>query len=127
RFSKELRMRTENGEFEWFESKGTVIFDQHQEIHYMVGAISSIHDRKLVEQKLLQQDRILNFAQHIAKVGSWIYQMDTQEIIFSDELYNIYEIKKGVRGAALFNMVLRMVLVEDQEKVDHFIENVIAL
>lgn len=127
RFSKELRIRSENGEFEWFESKGTVIFDQYQKIHYMVGAISSIHDRKLVEQKLLQQDRILNFAQHIAKVGSWIWDMETKEINFSDELYNIYEIDKNVKGVKLLTTIIQMVTEEDREKVTNFTKNVIAL
>ncbi|WPP52403.1 PAS domain-containing protein [Catalinimonas niigatensis] len=127
RFSKELRIYSESGEYEWFEAKGAVIFDQHQKLHYMVGAISSIHARKQVEQKLLQQDRILNFAQHIAKVGSWIYQIDTQEITFSDELYNIYGIEKGVKGVTLLHTVIQMVCPDDQEKVTGFIDNVIAL
>ncbi|MDF9798148.1 PAS domain S-box-containing protein [Catalinimonas alkaloidigena] len=126
-FSRELRLLSETGEYRWYEAKGTVIMNEQKEIDFMVGAISSIHNRKVVEQKLLQQDRILNFAQHIAKVGSWTWNIEEKDLIFSDELYNIYGIDKRIRGKRLMEALAQLVVEEDRAKVKNFIHEVLAL
>lgn len=127
RFSRELRLLSESGEYRWYEAKGTVIMNSQKEIDFMVGAISSIHNRKLVEQKLLQQDRILNFAQHIAKVGSWTWNIAEKELIFSEELYNIYEISKHIQGDRLLNIIYELVLEEDKKIVRNFMKKALSL
>ncbi|MBU1637260.1 PAS domain S-box protein, partial [bacterium] len=59
----------------------------------VIGTLSSgedITDRKRSEAILLQKEANLAEAQRIAKVGSWEYNLETDEIEASDELHRIY-------------------------------------
>lgn len=44
--------------------------------------------------KIRQNEKILNDAQHIAKLGSWEWDVEKNIVIWSDEMYNVYELKK---------------------------------
>ncbi len=44
-----------------------------------------------LEQQVEEKTKALNEAQHIARVGSWEWQLETNEVIWSRELYCIYE------------------------------------
>jgi len=127
RFRKEIRLSGGNDNFQWYETKGTLIRDERGKHHYVVGAISNIHHRKLAEQKLVEQDRILNFAQHIAKVGSWTWDVKEDVLSMSDELYNIYEIDNRIKGKGLAEKANKMVVKEDIEKVKTFFRNLMAM
>jgi PAS domain S-box-containing protein len=45
--------------------------------------------------KIRQNEKILKDAQHIAKLGSWEWDIEKNIVIWSDEMYNIYELKYG--------------------------------
>ncbi len=49
---------------------------------------------KRIQEQLLESEKLLNDAQHIAKLGSWRYELDTKEMFWSKELYTIYELTK---------------------------------
>jgi PAS domain S-box-containing protein len=49
-------------------------------------------ERKEIEQKLIQNQNLLRTAQQISKLGSWEYDLQTNNLIWSEELYNIFEI-----------------------------------
>ncbi|MFP4290322.1 MAG: PAS domain-containing protein [Cyclobacteriaceae bacterium] len=121
-FLSELRIRDDYGEYKWFETRGTAILDDKNHPQYMVGAITSIHERKMSEQALRQQDKILNFAQSIAKVGSWTWNIGTGDMRFSDELFNILEIPADKKlSPEDFN---HAVVEQDRKKVSQFLENI---
>ncbi|TDE02114.1 PAS domain S-box protein [Flavobacterium hiemivividum] len=46
------------------------------------------------QQNLITSERLLNYAQKIAKIGSWEFDMITNKMIWSEELYSIYEVEK---------------------------------
>ncbi|WP_158727993.1 PAS domain S-box protein [Flavobacterium sp. I-STPA6A] len=47
---------------------------------------------KRIQEQLSVSEKLLNDAQHIAKLGSWRYELDTKEMFWSKELYAIYEL-----------------------------------
>lgn len=49
-------------------------------------------ERKAIEERLVQNEQMLNTAQRIAKLGSWEFHLKSQELFWSDELYRIFEI-----------------------------------
>jgi len=51
--------------------------------------IRDISDRKKAEEKIKESEANLNDAQHLAKIGSSIYDFETGEITWSDELYEM--------------------------------------
>jgi PAS domain S-box-containing protein len=106
-FQQELRLQDKSEQYRWFEVRGTVIMNDNRQPRYMVGVITSIHERKLAEQAIRQQDKILNFAQSIARVGSWTWNPVHKEIKFSDELYNILAlpVDENIRLRRIFSLV----------------------
>jgi signal transduction histidine kinase len=46
-------------------------------------------------KKLKSSEQKLKQAQHIAKIGSWKHTFSDDKLIWSDEVYNIFEIKKN--------------------------------
>ena len=58
----------------------------------MIIALRTLQEREKAEQENKQiYEKLLN-AQAIAKLGNWEYDMKTNEVHWSDELYHIYEI-----------------------------------
>lgn len=89
----EFRMRCKNGSYKWILGRGTVVKrDADGKPLRMVGTNSDITERKLAEEKLIQNKRILQESQSIAGVGSYSLDIsagrwDGSEVL--DELFGI--------------------------------------
>lgn len=55
-------------------------------------SIPSFFERKKIEEHLIKNESILSTAQKIAKIGSFDYNVKTNSLLWSEELYNIFEI-----------------------------------
>lgn len=51
-------------------------------------------ERKKIEEQLIKNESILSAAQKIAKIGSFEFDLKDNSLVWSDELYNIFEIDK---------------------------------
>lgn len=60
----------------------------------MIIALKSLQERAQVEAENREIYQKLLTAQSIAKLGSWDYDMQSNEVNWSDELYTIYELPK---------------------------------
>jgi len=49
-------------------------------------------ERKLIEEKLRTNEQLLKDAQEMAQLGSWFFNLETHELIWTDELYRIFEL-----------------------------------
>jgi PAS domain S-box-containing protein len=65
-----------------------IFYDEKGEA-YTSMIFRDISDRKKAEQKLKESEVSLKEAQHLAKIGSSIYDFETGEITWSDELYEM--------------------------------------
>jgi len=54
--------------------------------------IGSMFERVDNNAKLIEKEKSLKVAQHVAKLGSWEYNVLSQEFEISDELYEIFEL-----------------------------------
>ncbi len=61
---------------------------------YIMAIIRDISERKKTEEEILKRQMLLNEAQAIAHIGSWEYYLHNQQVLWSDELYNIFGIEK---------------------------------
>jgi PAS domain S-box-containing protein len=85
----------ENQEFELF------INEQHQLYRTvalpskghkrMVSVVENITERKQAQQELIKSEEILRRSENIGNTGSWEFDLTTTEIIWSGNLYNLYE------------------------------------
>ncbi|MBI4454997.1 MAG: PAS domain S-box protein [Acidobacteria bacterium] len=79
-------------------------------------------DRKHAEERLQKSQRQLVNAQKITHIGSWEWEIATNVIDWSDELYRIYGLKPQ-EFAATYEAFLDHVHPEDREFVKGMIEN----
>lgn len=86
----ENRFVTKNGEtaiIQW-----TTRVNSSKDLIYAIGRdITLIRES---QHNLLSSEKLLNDAQKIAKMGSWEYDLTTKKMMWSDELYSIYEFDK---------------------------------
>lgn len=68
-------------------------FDDEKKLKQVVLTFVDITDAKRAEEELKRSEHDLNMAQAIAKTGSWEYNLLTNELKWSKELYRIYELE----------------------------------
>ncbi|MFC1673094.1 PAS domain-containing sensor histidine kinase [Pseudomonadota bacterium] len=84
-----------DGTVRWLHEKGDVVLGEDGTPLKMLGVVSDIHDRKIVEQRLQESQSNLAEAQRIAKLGSWSNNLKTGAAKWSDERYRIFGFEPG--------------------------------
>jgi PAS domain S-box-containing protein len=95
--------------------------EDHSGNREYIGIVSDITERKRAEQErqalsrdLKESNARLEEAQRVAHVGYWEWDLETGEVIWSDETYRIFGLKPQERPMDL-SMVRGMVHPEDRE------------
>lgn len=60
----------------------------------IMGTLLDITERKKAEDKLRQNENLLTVAENIAQTGSWILNLDSNTVTWSEGLYRIFGITK---------------------------------
>ncbi|MFA6289770.1 MAG: PAS domain S-box protein [Opitutaceae bacterium] len=68
-------------------------------------------------RELRQSETALSTAQRMGQLGNWEFDLGTQKIFWSPEVYRIFEIDPKVSGASL-EAILKLIHPDDREKVD---------
>lgn len=86
----------------------------------IVSVLATGHDvtaRRAMERVLSASAERLNEAQRLAKVGSWELNLLTGELVWSDEVFRLFEIDKNKFGAT-YEAFLNAIHPEDRDKVN---------
>ena len=75
------------------ESSGTPIFDKAGRFRGYRGIDRDITERKATEEALRQSRANLYETKHMAKVGSWQFDIENNRLTWSDETYRIFGLK----------------------------------
>ncbi len=87
-FEWEMRLRNSTGEYRWFLSRASPLFDRSGNIAGWYGNNVDIHERKLADEKLRESEAYLTEAQRLSGTGSFAWNPNTAEIIYwSHECY----------------------------------------
>jgi PAS domain S-box-containing protein len=101
----EMRMRRADGEYRWFLIRTVPLRDEQGKLVKWYGVAIDIEDRKRAEEALrsseqeqrhiaaqLERERArLVEAQEMAKIGSWEAELQTLNVIWSDQTHRIFE------------------------------------
>jgi PAS domain S-box-containing protein len=117
----ENRILKKNGEY--FLVQWTTIINLSKKLIYAIGR--DITEIKKVQEKLIASENLLNDAQKIAKIGSWEFNLITKDLIWSDELFRIFEIPKGF-DEDLYTNYLSRFTPEDREVLNNKINESIT-
>lgn len=95
--SAEYRARTKDGEWKWFLVRGKVFQrDGEKNATHILNAIENITARKGTEQELEKNLAILKQAEELAQMGSWEYDIGTGAFCWSDSMYALFGLPKGM-------------------------------
>jgi PAS domain S-box-containing protein len=87
--------------------------------------IRDITGRKQIEQALRESESSLRQAQHFARMGSWTWNMQTNQLDWSDEMYVIFGVDKETFSGALPDIIAQAIHPDDRAKVEQSNLNVI--
>ena len=128
-----------NTEMSWIETYGRVAlngepvsfesFSQELSCHYQVWAycpkpgffatiFSDITVRKNASESLILSEKRLKEAQRIACIGNWELKLADKKLVWSDEIYRIFEINPNIAGVT-YESFLEAVHPDDREAVKH--------
>jgi PAS domain S-box-containing protein len=83
-----------------------------------------ITERKKAEEALRASEYYLRKSQHIAHFGSWVLDVKTNRVEFSDEMFNIFGIKKE-QFVGTLEYTQNLVIPEDRARVQKSYEDLL--
>ncbi|MFT3934304.1 MAG: PAS domain S-box protein [Chitinophagaceae bacterium] len=89
----EQRHRLPNQTYKWLECSYNNLLEEPY-VNAVVINYRDITDRKLAEEKIRNNEKMLTRAEEIGQFGSWEYDAITHKINWSDSMYNIHGLSK---------------------------------
>jgi PAS domain S-box-containing protein len=124
-FHTEFRIVRPNGQIRFVEAHAITLRNPEGMAQRMIGLNWDISDRKQAEAALKKSEADLMAAQRIAHVGNWEFDLATQTITWSEELYQLYG-RDGTRGSPTYTEFQEQVPPEDWEPFEQVIQQAIA-
>ena len=94
-------MIARNGSVIWFHDQASIVIEEEGAEPCLHGVMLDITDRKLAEAKVRESQTRLAEAQRLAEMGSWEFEIATNRVSISDELYRICGLRRGEFDASL--------------------------
>jgi signal transduction histidine kinase len=91
-----------------FHTRFAALFSESGEGVRIVGSTQDITDRKLAEEKLKKSEALLAQAEQLAELGSWEWDVETNEITWSDQRYRMADMDPRMPSPSIetfWNMV----------------------
>ncbi|PJA29236.1 MAG: hypothetical protein CO189_02815 [candidate division Zixibacteria bacterium CG_4_9_14_3_um_filter_46_8] len=88
-FFAKYRLKRKDGKYIYIEDNGTCLKDRHGTAYRMLGTMKDVTERVEAEEALRESEKSLNDAQRLAHIGSWSWIVETDEVRWSKELYEI--------------------------------------
>lgn len=101
----------------WMNWTNKPVFDKDGNLVEILAVGSDISEYKQAEESLRQSEKRLNRSQQIAHLGSWELDLQTNHLIWSDEVYNIFGLQPQ-EFEATYEAFLDAVHPDDREAVN---------
>lgn len=89
-FNLEMRLRSKDGSYQWFEKIGTPRFDIDGNFMGYVGSTVNTNVRKLSTEKLTEAEERMRMAADAAELGSWDIDLQDGDFVYSDRLLQMF-------------------------------------
>ncbi len=116
-FDMEYRIVRQDGGIRWIRDRGTMVRDAEGRIVRLSGIADDITERKKIEQEVQKAKALLEEAQRISGIGNWEWDVQTSKLTLSDEVYRIFNIRRGESKEAL-EVIMERVHPEDRPALD---------
>lgn len=82
-------------------------------------------ERKKIEQRIQKNEQMLVTAQKISKIGSWEFEIESNNLDWSEELYSIFDIDPKIKKEDLYTIYRSKMFDEDISILDKNLQNAI--
>ena len=100
------------------------ITDSNGTVVELIGTTQDITRKIDIEQKLIEKNQLLNFAEHLTQMGYWRYKPELNEVFWSDNLYKIFDHPKT--NKLTFESYFNKIHPEDKDFVKEKIDQSIS-
>ncbi|MGD0474726.1 MAG: PAS domain-containing protein [Candidatus Velthaea sp.] len=90
----EARLRRFDGAYRWFLLRTNPLRDEFGNTVKWYGTNTDIDDRKRAEEKLRLNEAFLAKGQRLSVTGTFSWHVNTDEIVFSEQLYRIFDFEQ---------------------------------
>ncbi len=111
------RIILKGGRQKTLHAKGEILTDEVGKPYRLFGTLQDITERHQLVEQLQQSERLYKQAEHLAHIGSWKWTIGSDEIIWSDELYRIYDLDPQSQRITL-DLFKSFVHPEDRQNIE---------
>lgn len=97
-------------------ARGRVLLNENGDAYRMVGTLQDVTERQNLIDRLKQNKELYKQAQALTHIGNWTWDVGTNAITWSDELYRIYGLVPQSETVH-FERFIEMVHPDDRERV----------
>ncbi len=108
----------------WIDTNKVPLKDESGQIYGVLGIFQDITARKNAEESLILSEARLKEAQRIGKIGSYEFNLQTQELYWSDESYRIFGAEPGMSNP--LEIVLSRIVPESKARFEGFIKQIFS-
>ncbi|GAL86952.1 hypothetical protein MYP_4182 [Sporocytophaga myxococcoides] len=121
----ECRFLNKNGDWRWMNKRETVFRRDEEGLPILIlGIVQDITEQKKAQEKVRKSKSLLLEAQELACLGNWEWDLVTNEITFSDELYKMLGFDP-MQISISFNDVKNKVALDDWTIFDEYAKNLL--
>lgn len=93
----------------------TTVDEKNQTIFAIARDVT---DKKIIEERLIQSEKLLNEAQNISKTGSWSFDFNKNDFYWSNEMYNLFQLDISLKGRDLIDAFYLQIPSEEIDKLN---------
>ena len=123
-FTMEYRLRRSDGDYGWVLDTGVPYFTTNGDFAGYIGSCIDINDRKQAEKALRDSEIQLRTALEAADLGTWSWEMKTDEVILSEYTQSIFGFAPGEFSGSL-EATLNCIHPDDRDTINQKINQVL--
>lgn len=121
----EYRFLHADGSYRWMRDQFRILKNETGHDVEIIGSWQDISDLKQTEQALKRSEAHLLDAQRIAHLGSWEWQLETDDLYWSDEVFRIFGLNPA-QTPCTYELFLSCIHPEDRNMVNNAINQALT-
>jgi len=122
-FNFYYNITTKDGKQKILHARGELQFDENNNPVSVLGTAQDVTEKQTLLRKLEQTDELYRQAEALAKMGNYNYELETNTVEWTDQLYRIYDLEPQSEKIS-FERFLSFVHPQDKELVQKSLEQI---